>query len=209
MQRGVTLVELLVSMLILSAVMALVTQAVGQVERIVRVADESQRATAERWGAGWALQSVFANLVAPVEATGAPFSGSADRIQGYSTTAVLDASDGVRQFELNLRPAADGAGGVELQYRELGSSRDVPSASGVVANFTGAAEFSYRNRAGQWFAVWPPAGSATEGDVAERLPSAVRVAEAGGRALFITYPVLASGSYQRGDPKSPFGNGSR
>jgi hypothetical protein len=205
----VTLVELLVSMMILAAVMGLVGQAVSQVERIVRVADESQQMLSERWGAGWSLQLMFANLVAPREGGGTPFRGGANRIEGYATSALLDSGGGVRRFELILRPAYSREGYTEMLYSELDPSGREFGDGQVVAMFPGRVGFDFRDRRAQWRNQWPSPGNATEGAQAERLPSAVRVAGIEGKELFISYPVLASGSLQRLPSGSPFGNVDR
>lgn len=208
-QRGVTLVELLVSMLILAAVMGLVSQAVSQVERIVRVADASQQALAERWGGGWALQLLFANVVAPREGAASAFKGESMRLQGYTTAAVLDSEEAVRQFELklNVGPTTDGAS--QLLYSEIDTAGRVRGVPQVVASFSGRVAFEYRDRDGIWRAQWPSTIGMPAGTPAERLPSAVRVSGVDEKRLFISYPVLASGSFQRGDASSPFGDAPR
>lgn len=212
-QRGVTLVELLISMLILGAVMSLVAQAVSQVERIVRVADESQQLLSERWGGGWALQLLFANLVAPREGGAEPFRGESQSLTAYSTASLLDGDGGLRGFELRLRPAQDQAlaqlGHTELLYQQRDPAGRAQGDARVVALFPGVARFAYRDQSGRWLAQWPRPGAPTDGVTAERLPSAVRVAELDGDALFISYPVLASGAIQRGEGASPFGVANR
>lgn len=205
--RGVTLVELLISMLILGFVLSLVSQAVYQVGQIVRVADESQQQMVDRWSEGWSLQQTMASLVAPREGMReGVFQGRRDTVEAYSTVSPLaQRSDGVQRFELSLRASSRRPGFTELSYRLRAADwvRDSGAEPLVVAWFPGDAVFSFQNRRGEWLEQWRPV--AGDDERAERLPSAVRISDRRSGGMLITYPVLASATFQRGGGLSPFG----
>jgi prepilin-type N-terminal cleavage/methylation domain-containing protein len=205
--RGVTLIELLVAMLIMGFVMALVSQSMYQVSKLVDATESTQRQLGTRWAAGWSLGSLFGNLVAPQEARAQAFQGDAARLEGYSTAAVLSSeAQGVEQFVLRLQRSPGKAAGSELVMASRLSLAEAYAPEQVVGVFDAPVEFAYRDRTGQWRASWPLQGGLADGAVAEPLPSAVVVREVGRGRIFIAYPVLASETAQRISVGGPFGD---
>jgi prepilin-type N-terminal cleavage/methylation domain-containing protein len=204
--RGVTLIEMLVSMLILGAVMSLVAQAVSQVERIVRAADETHRAMSERWGGGWAVQMLFANVVAPSEAGDRAFDGESTRVRAYSTLSPLDEEGGVRGFELTLRPSAQDARSTEVLYFEPDERGGRKTEPQPVARLEAAAVFRFASADGVLSEHWPgtvgPLGSKPP-----KLPAAIQIVSSDGARLLMSFPVPAHGAAQPGESKSPFAYG--
>lgn len=182
---GFTLVEVLVSLVILGFVMSLVSEAVFQVAQIARAADANSRALASRWGAGWSASSLFANLLAPSLPRDEPvLTGDPARVSGY-TSLPLDGGDtGITRFELMLQ------GDPDTSARTLLSAMPTAAAPGGarptnVATFSGRAEFGYVDRQGAILDQWPPL--TRTGFDPEDLPQAVVVREAGSGKTLMWY----------------------
>lgn len=203
--RGLTLVELLVSMVILGFVMTLVSQAVWQVSQIVRVADDASRQLGGRWSQGWSLNMALSNVVAPVEGKSTPFRGGLRSIEGYTNLPFLGEGAGVAPFELLLQPAeplADRRVASQMTNvlaRESNGARAVP-----VAVLEGRVEFQFRTRRGQWVSDWPPPVETGMGP--DLLPAAVMLRDAESGRLLMVYSIPASESFQRPPPPSPIGD---
>ncbi len=204
-QRGLTLVELLVSMLIMGFVLTLVSQAIFQVAQVARSAQQVGAGLAARWAGGWALAPVIANLVAPIESpVGEAFTGSPTRLVGYSTEPPFGSDSGVRRFAFELRVAADDATRSELFASEPGEfGRRVDEA--VIARFDARTEFGYRDAAGTVSPVWP--ANTVRGDAeTPDLPSAVLVIERGTRRVVGWYGFHGEPVRPRA-PSNPFRSG--
>lgn len=187
-QTGFTLVELLVSLVILGFVMSLVSEAVFQVAQIARAADANSRSLAARWGAGWSASSLFANLLAPGLPRQEPvLAGSTNRVSGYTSLPLDGGNTGITRFELNL--AADPQNGGQTILSMVPTAPQPGGARPTtVATFPGRAEFAYVDRQGRILGDWPPA--TRTGVDPEDLPKAVIVREASTRNTLIWYPFL-------------------
>ena len=182
LQRGLTLVELLVAIVLLGLVMTLVSQAMFQAAQIARAADDSTRTLTQRWAVGWGLAPLVANLVAPQEQKEPWFEGSAQRISGWSSAPISGGHTGVERFELSLRPDPDDSSRSLVISRASGFGAEVE----VVAVFPGRAEFEFIDRAGRSSLVWPPLTRDSAPD-AEQLPRAVVVRDARGDQVLMRY----------------------
>lgn len=201
-QTGLTLVELLVSMLIMGFVLTLVSQAVFQVSQVTRSAQNATAALAGRWAGGWAVSSALANLVAPPEVPlGKAFEGTPDRLSAYTTMPVDGGQTGVKGFLLELVSTRDDAKDTAMQasYPSLNATSNLPA---TVANFPGKVEFAYLDSSGQLQSQWPPlALSATRQP--DDLPRAVVVRRPFGGDVVMWYAF--QGETRRADPPStPF-----
>lgn len=208
--RGMTLVELLVSMVILGFVMSLVSQAVFQVGLVTRAADDASRLLGSRWAQGWALSASFANLVVPSEAQDTAFTGDNFELQGFSTVAVDGQALGVAPLDLSLRQTniAVAPGRPADEQTELWAAFPIRNGANErrrVAVFQGRAQFAYRDRLGVWSDRWP-APFRVEREPKEVLPAAVMIREAAGSTVLIAYPVPASEARQQPQLRSPFGS---
>jgi general secretion pathway protein J len=204
-QAGLTLVELLVSMVILSFVMTLVSEAVYQVSQIARAADATTRGLGARWGAGWSASGVFANLLAPEEPSDKPpMVGSSTRVAGFTARPLSGGDTGIEPFELQLGPAQNNRPGdaltTDLIMTLPGDNRRAASTQ-VVASFPGRAEFAYVDRSGLTLPVWPPL---TRNELApEDLPRVVMVREAGSGQVLMWYGFLGE-TIRQTAPRAPF-----
>lgn len=197
--RGLTLVELLVSMVILSLVMTLVAQAVYQVGQIVRVADESVIRIGERWRSGWSAQPVLLNLTAPREAGDRPLDGSPTKITGYTTQPPDGSDQGVQAFTLALQ--RDGSSSTTLTYAAVSTS--AAASPQTVARWPGRLEFRYQGPNGQRTEQWPP-WTRPARDTA-LLPNAVLLVEADSGAVVLAFEVPGAGQRQAAEGVNPFG----
>lgn len=182
-QRGLTLVELLVSMVILGFVMALVSEAVFQVSQVARAASATTQALGARWASGWSISGLLANLVAPELPAAEPvMQGSPTRLAGYSTLPV-EGIGGIRNFELMMRTDPADPGRTAVMWSGVVAPGSGPAAEpAVVASLPGRTEFAFLRRNGELIGEWPPL-TRSERD-AEDLPRAVLIREAGtGRHL--------------------------
>ncbi|GAP33866.1 hypothetical protein ISF6_1121 [Piscinibacter sakaiensis] len=206
-QQGLTLVELLVSMLIMGFVLTLVSQAIYQVSQVTRSAQDVSAAMARQWSGGWAASPVFANLVAPPEAPeGRAFEGSEDRIAGYTALPVDGGDRGLQAFVMELRDAADGATGSELRATTL-SPTGVPGPTTVIARFAARAGFAYADAAGRLSAQWP-VGPVSGGRDLPELPNAVAVRRRDDGTLLMWYPFDGDTRRPR-RASTPFGESGR
>lgn len=203
-QSGLTLVELLVSMLILGFVLTLVSQAVFQVSQITRTAQNATADLTGRWAGGWTVGPLLANLVAPSEAlAGKAFEGSPNRLSGFTTLPPDGSQTGVKPFTLELVTSPDGNTTTAMRATPSAAGTDRPG-SDTVANFAGRAEFAYLDASGQLQAQWPPVSvSATREP--DELPLAVVVRRPLGGEVLMWYPF--QGDRRRPASQSmPFGN---
>lgn len=163
---GFTLLETIVTLMIVSLMVALLMQALSQVlnlrQRVLRLQAEARTAALqERWFRE-SLQGAIADLP---DAFG-EFDGSPDRLEFVS--AVLLDSDGLGRVNWEI---VRHAGGVALAHQGPAGERFL-----VVEGPLVSAEFDYRGTDGEWQPRWAP-----EGDDREVLPRLVRFRAEGGR----------------------------
>ena len=211
---GMTLVELLVALVILSFLMTLVAQAVHQVALIAKVSQRTSSDLHGRWGAGWSVSALLANLVAPSpqdQANAGPvLRGSASQVTGFSTLAVNGDSVGVSPFELILkRQASDTPNGPAtsiLLSRDLAptgpfAERGSAGSTSQVASYTEVAEFAFVDKTGRLLPSWP-IGKPTSVDT-EVLPRAIVVRSIASGRLLMWYSFQGE-TMQQEPPSKPF-----
>jgi prepilin-type N-terminal cleavage/methylation domain-containing protein len=195
-QRGLTLIELLVSLLILGFVLALVSQAIYQVAQVARAAQEVTASLATRWTGGTAAAPVIANLALPLEAPeGKAFEGNTTRLAGFSTQPPTPSDVGVRAFVLELRRPRDGSRGSELWAVE-GDTLTSAATETVLARFDARAEFVYADDAGELRPFWP-FEPLTPGRETRELPAAVVVRDSATRNALAWYGFQGESVRQR------------
>lgn len=175
-QRGMTLVELLVSMVILGFVMTLVSEAVFQVSQVARAANATTQSLGARWAEGWSVTDLLANLVAPELPSADPvMRGSPVRLSGYSTLPVQGAATGISGFELQLRTDPADPSRTDMLWAPAPSTVGAATPT-VVANLPGRAELAYLKRNGDLVTDWPPMTRTDRN--AEDLPRAILLRDA-------------------------------
>lgn len=195
-QRGLTLVELLVSMVILGFVMLLVSETVKQVAQVARAADDTTRGFSERWASGWSASGLFANLVVPPEAgEQAAFKGDPTRVEGYTAQPLSGSESGMEPFSLELRASDDGR---RTELTAPAGTRDGSGANAAVARFPGRAEFAFIDRQGRTQATWPP--FTRTGETPEELPRVVLIREASTNNVLMWFDFPGEHIRQRNTP---------
>jgi prepilin-type N-terminal cleavage/methylation domain-containing protein len=163
---GFTLLETIVTLVIVSLMVALLMQALSQVlnlrQRVLRLQSEARTAALqERWFRE-SLQGAIADLP---DAFG-EFQGSRQRLE-FVSAVPLD-SDGLGRVHWEI---VRHAGGLALAHQGPAGERFLVAEGPFVS-----AEFDYRGMDGEWQPGWTP-----EGDHREVLPRLVRFRAEGGR----------------------------
>ncbi len=171
-ERGLTLVEMLVAMVILGFMLTLVSQAVQQVSQLVRAAEATTRTITGGWAGAWALQPTLSNLVWPIEQLDDGFKGTASRIDGFTNAPISGTNKGVQAFSLELRRNPTVRGQTEV-WASSDSKRLGDSRAQLVASLDGVTEFAFVDQNGSLSPVWPPLTSKATGSDEVALPNAV------------------------------------
>ncbi len=198
-QRGFTLVELLVAMVILGLVMTLVSQAVAQVAQVARVAQESSQELHSSWGKGWALRGLLANLSAAPEGGDKPFEGDADRIGGYTLAPLSGPDAGVQAFKLHL--AKDPQTGQQLLVDDAWQGDGGTPRAATVARFERPVEFAFQDSLGAVYTQWPTPNFDARDVRAPVLPRAVILRDRDSHAVLMWYPFTGDTKRQNPRPK--------
>ncbi|ART50784.1 hypothetical protein CBP34_02615 [Acidovorax carolinensis] len=154
-QHGLTLIELLVTVVILSFTVALMSGAFGQIAQMLRVSTEHSNGFLGRWNQSRALYDMVANMV--IDPTlDKPFTGQHLQLD-MVTLAFPDGSPGAaRPARVLLKPTNNTDNSTDLQ---LEGPSD-PSSQPVMrlARLPGRLEFRFIDHRGQEHAQWPPSG---------------------------------------------------
>ena len=169
-QAGFTLVEVLVTLVLLSMVAAIVFGSLGQVlDARARLRPYLDRSEETALVASWFRQTVQA-LIADYDTGKNRFTASANTFSGLTASPLLGSAGTPTAFTwaLNYDPASDLT---VLQYRE----REKPSDTVEIARWSGKdAVFSYYGLDQEWRRVWPPTDLGTS-TTAMQLPQLVRL----------------------------------
>lgn len=172
LQRGLTLLETLVTLVVASAIVSTGFMMLAQLNRAEQLlADtrlqDTQRAVQKEW-----LRQLLSGLIPDYEDGPARFRGSEKSITGLSS-GLIEATGGLGRFQLELAFNAE-LGTTELSYRE---APDRPPT--VLLTVPGAqAHFLYLDATGRTAATWPPPMSD-----APQLPRAIILASPGAHAI--------------------------
>lgn len=162
-----TLIELLVSLVLLGFVVTIMSGAFHQVAQVVRVAENVNGAFQPQWVRLHALTDLVANLALPEDDL-QPFEGNSDGFRGFSLSLPQGDWGNVQPFTVKLLPAQQG-GGSELAVT---GADDKPM---VVAAWDTPMVLEYLAVDGSVQSSWPPFGK-----TADRMPSGVMVRSASG-----------------------------
>ncbi|WP_027014052.1 type II secretion system protein [Comamonas composti] len=168
-QEGLTLIELLVTIVILSFTIALMSGALSQISQIVRVGADQSNGFLERWNQARSLYDITANMV--IDPTlEKPFTGRSETIT-MVTTAPPEMPRGIpQQIRLDLKTTA---GDTNLLLTPVGNSL---AKEKILARFTEKVEFRFLDHLDQQHQIWPPMGM---GD-SRAMPSAILIRSSSG-----------------------------
>ncbi|MDD5333689.1 MAG: prepilin-type N-terminal cleavage/methylation domain-containing protein [Rhodoferax sp.] len=174
-QRGLTLLELLLTVVIFSLVITVFSQAMFQIGLFERASARGAAGWQRQWVSGFGVDDFFHGLVLAPEAAQPPASGSAGSFSAWWLEQA-DADVG--------RPVP-----VTLSVHKL-ESKDAPTTAAwgmfmvsqggaaiMLARWEQEVSFQFMNSAGEVFDVWPPLTSAPETVTYEALPRAVQVVD--------------------------------
>lgn len=156
-QRGLTLIELLVTVVILSFTVALMSGAFGQIAQMLRVSTEHSNGFLSRWNQSRALYDMVANMV--IDPTlEKPFTGQYQQLE-MVTLLLPDGPPGApRPARLQLKPATDADNSTDLTLQNPTAPSNTPPLK--LARLPGRLEFRFVDHQGQEHAQWPPNGVA-------------------------------------------------
>jgi prepilin-type N-terminal cleavage/methylation domain-containing protein len=182
--RGFTLLEMLVTLVLVSLVGLIISQALLQVARIERLlAGGSLRAMVVALHGEW-VRDALAGLLPGEKGSAERFAGDARALQGLSTAVPQWPAPGLAPMRLSLE-FNERAGRTELLLHSDGLRRDVLSAAQpapqLLLSWPGnSGRWRYLDAVGAWHERWPPQLSGAVAPAA--LPAGVAL-ESGDPAL--------------------------
>ncbi len=153
-QSGLTLIELLVTVVILSFTVALMSGAFGQIAQMLRISTEHSNGFLGRWNQSRALHDMVANMVIDPNLE-QPFTGRPEQLD-MVTLAIPNGPPGVPRPARLLLKSAEGQEGTDLLLDA--SAPRGGSAALRLTRFPGRLEFRYVDRQGEEHLQWPPLG---------------------------------------------------
>lgn len=203
--HGFTLVEMLVTLVIVGLVSTLLWQALAQVAQLeTRLADGRALADPDQLRRAW-VQQALAGIATGPRGTRETVLGTPDTLSSYTTMPPWPQAGGLERMTLKLVPEREG--GSPAMVLTAQATTSVSSDSGVASaassedrgaalvlwRWSGEGRFEYLAEDGQWLPRWPPPLSTTPTDeVVLRLPLAVRLLGPPTGAVLV--PVLAEPS---------------
>lgn len=156
---GFTLLEMLITLMIVSLVAGVVWQAMGQLLRVERLLDRGQmQSLAQTLRFEW-VRGALAALLPGMPKTSDRFQGNSTELRGLSTEApVLPTSGfGLLQLRIQYDPIAN-----ITALQILSEARSVANMTETYTTLLSWAgrqgKFSYLDEKGQWQDTWPPSG---------------------------------------------------
>jgi len=146
-ERGLTLIELLVSLVILGFVVTIMSGAFSQVAAVVRIAESANAEFQPQWLKINSIKELVANLTLPKEVE-KPFEGDEKEFAGYTLSLPQDNWGELHQFKISL--VKNSSGGNDLLLDSEGVS------STVIGSWSIPVKFEYLTENGQASSMWPP-----------------------------------------------------
>jgi prepilin-type N-terminal cleavage/methylation domain-containing protein len=176
---GFTLLEMLVTLVIVSVVTTLLWQALALTARIEQsLAGSQQTVQDQRLRAAW-VQQALAGLAVP-PGTETALRGSPTRIDAVTTAPPWPGSAGPEAMVLEWRTGDPETAG----WQRLTARRPATGEVFDLGAWDASLRFDYLNADGRWVPTWPPSGLAERAETAQRpLPRAVRLAPSGAPGL--------------------------
>lgn len=170
-QSGLTLIELLVSLVLLGFVITIMSGAFFQVAKVVNIAENVNGAFQMQWVRINSLKNLVGNLVLPEEVQ-QPFSGNSEGFQAYSLSLPQTEWGSIQKFNAKLQISKDG-------HTDLLISLDDATTGIVVASWGVPVKLEYLTVDGTFESMWPPMGRK-----ADALPRGVAIrANSGEQAI--------------------------
>ncbi|MFZ6749298.1 type II secretion system protein [Undibacterium sp. Ren11W] len=189
-QSGMTLIELLVSLVILGFVVSIMSGAFFQVAQVVRIAENVNGQFQPQWVRLHALTDLVGNLV--IQDVEHPFEGNSVGFSGYSLSLPQADWGHVQQFQTKLE--SNPQGGTDLI---LISGSEKPL---VIASWTVPVKLEYLATDGSNQSMWPAFGK-----VVNEMPAGVVVRASSGEQLVQMIAPYAGARKPEPDAKTDMG----
>jgi general secretion pathway protein J len=170
-QQGLTLIELLVTMVLLGFVVALMSGAFVQIGQMLRVSAEHGNGFSGRWTQSRTLQEMIANMV-PDPAIETPLVGLTTRMTFSTLATPLNANGTAQRISLELRTSSYVAGtspSTTLHLFEASIPSNQQNNPFELARYDGRLVFMYIDAQGKEHRQWPAQGASTP----YKLPKAI------------------------------------
>lgn len=177
-QRGLTLIELLVTMVILGFVIATMSGALTQISQMLRISSEQTNGFLGRWTQSRALFEIIGNMV-PDPTQDKPFVGAPNRIELVSLTTPEVALGRPQRLRIDIEPVKDQVNQTQLQIREIDD--DAVGRSQWLASFPGSIEFRYVDQQQQEHRQWP----IENGQQSQQMPTAIVLRDTGSQEAVV------------------------
>lgn len=157
--KGFTLLEMLITLMIVSLVAGIVWQAMGQLVRVERLLEQGQmQSLAQAVRAEW-VRSALASLLPGSPKTRDRFQGTATALRGLSAEAPVWPAPGLALLQLRLQydPSSNTTAlQIQGEVSPTGSATDSHT---TLLSWPGReGKFRYLDEQNQWQDAWPPAG---------------------------------------------------
>jgi prepilin-type N-terminal cleavage/methylation domain-containing protein len=172
-ERGLTLLEMLVTLVIVSFVVTIVAQAMGQVSRIERLLEGGQlRSMATSVRAEW-VRAALASMLPGTADAGDRFRGDARSLRGLSAEAPGATGSVLATMQLGLEfDGESGATRLQLRAGDVVAGGAEAQATTLLSWPGNVGRFRYLDPQGEWIDQWPPPMHSAD---AATLPAAILV----------------------------------
>lgn len=173
-EAGLTLIELLVTIVILSFVIVLISGSLTQISRIIETASTQNNGFLDRWNQVRAMHDIIANMVIDPQQE-IPFSASEKSIT-LSTTAPPDAPRGIpKVIHINLKQ--------DQKSTALSFQNQSKKEEKLITVFPGQIQFKFIDHQGKEYSNWPPKGTAQYREI----PSSIILIDTRGSAEILKF----------------------
>ncbi len=157
LHAGFTLLEMLVTLLIVSLVAAIVWQAMGQLARIEGLLEQGQMQGLAQTVRGEWVRSALASLMPGTPDSAERFQGSATELSGLSADVPRWPAPGLAVLHLRLVRDAEGRSTVlQLVDDAADGSTTGPVVTPLLSWAGSEGRFLFEDDQGQWQDQWPP-----------------------------------------------------
>ena len=206
-QHGLTLLELLLTVVIFSLVISVFSQAVFQISLFERASARSMGGWQQQWGTGYGLDDYFRGMVIAPEGKDPLAKGDASQFSGWWVEQAGALAGRPVPVTLELRPLSVSTLQARVAAEPWGLFELKEGAAPVIlARWDVAVQFEFANGVGGAQATWPVlnTGAATVAD--EALPAVVRVVNAQRQIMHQwVYAGVTQPGLTRATSAAPFG----
>ena len=179
-QRGLTLIELLVTMVILGFVITTLSGALSQISQMLRISSEQTHGFLGRWTQSRAIFDIVANMALD-PTLDEPFKGAPERMELVSLSSPDAPVGEPRRLLLVLEPGQDRTEPVtRIKLTDLDAIPPVSNAQLLTA-FKGRLEFRYLDKQQREHSQWPVSNA----QQTQKLPSAVVLRDTGRQQILV------------------------